>query len=278
MRHWNTEFDVNNPQLVSVIDEAPCWSAPFGEVLLNTVRLKRDITVLDVGSGTGYPLVQLADRLGSSARLYGLDPWSGGNERVRLKIRERQLSHLAVLRGSAERLPLVSDAVDLLISNNGLNNVQDLDRSLAECYRVCRAGAQLVITVNLPHTMHEFYRVFVRVLQQHRVPDAASLVDAHIRAKRLPLTDFTRAIKRVGFEVMQVHESVFYWRYLDGSALLSDYVIRLAFLGSWKELVPEAQRQAVFTDLEQALNTQAADAGEFRLTIPFVCIDAQKSV
>ncbi len=40
------------------------WSAPFGLRLLDVVPLDPAATVLDVGCGTGFPLLELAHRLG----------------------------------------------------------------------------------------------------------------------------------------------------------------------------------------------------------------------
>lgn len=69
------KFDSNDPILISIMDELPLWSAPFGLKLLEWVVMKPNMNVLDLGCGTGFPLIELANRLGPSCRLYGLDPW-----------------------------------------------------------------------------------------------------------------------------------------------------------------------------------------------------------
>jgi len=35
-------------------------------------------------------------------------------------------------------MPLEDDFFSLIVSNNGLNNVEDLEATLAECYRVMK--------------------------------------------------------------------------------------------------------------------------------------------
>ncbi|HTX88990.1 MAG TPA: class I SAM-dependent methyltransferase, partial [Bacteroidales bacterium] len=55
-------------------DELPLWSAPFGLTLLETVRLRKNINILDIGSGGGFPMLELAERSGPSCRVYGVDP------------------------------------------------------------------------------------------------------------------------------------------------------------------------------------------------------------
>jgi precorrin-6B methylase 2 len=55
------------------IDELPIWSAPFGLKLLNYIGYKPNITALDIGFGTGFPLIEIAMRLGKESTIYGID-------------------------------------------------------------------------------------------------------------------------------------------------------------------------------------------------------------
>ena len=55
-------------------DEFPFWSAPFGIKLLDMINYRRGITALDIGFGTGFPLVELAMRLGPTCTVRGIDP------------------------------------------------------------------------------------------------------------------------------------------------------------------------------------------------------------
>ena len=58
--YLNFNFEANNSDFVSVYDELPLWSAPFGMTLLETIKLKENAKVLDVGCGTGFPLLEIA--------------------------------------------------------------------------------------------------------------------------------------------------------------------------------------------------------------------------
>jgi len=61
--YLKTNYDLNNAETVSVVDELPLWSAPFGLRLLDKIKYKKNITAFDIGSGLGFPLLEVAMRL-----------------------------------------------------------------------------------------------------------------------------------------------------------------------------------------------------------------------
>jgi arsenite methyltransferase len=271
LRPLEVAFD--DPALVSSFDELPLWSAPFGLALLDTVRLRPDLTALDVGCGTGFPLIELAQRLGSRSRVFGLDPWKGALSRAKQKLRQLGLENVALLDASAERIPLGAGSVDLVVSNNGLNNVQDLDAALGELARVSGAGAQLVFTFNLPETMREVYEPLSEILHD----DAAlGRLRDHVFSKRKPVGFMREQVERAGFEVAGVREDRFALRFADGTAMFEHFFMRLAFIPPWLELVEEPRRIPVFLELEKRLNAAASALGGLALSVPFACFDCRR--
>jgi hypothetical protein len=81
-QYLRAQYNLNDPACISIIDDLPFWSAPFGIKLLDIVRYKKNIRSLDIGFGLGFPLMELAMRLGPSSKVYGIDPWKAGTERT----------------------------------------------------------------------------------------------------------------------------------------------------------------------------------------------------
>ena len=123
-KYLNSDFDF--VKYIDVADESPIWSAPFGLKLLDYVNYKTNISALDIGFGTGFPLTEIALRLGDSSIVYGIDPWKDAIKRVNKKIDYYGLSNVRIIEGVAESIPLDNDSVDLIISNNGINNVTEV--------------------------------------------------------------------------------------------------------------------------------------------------------
>lgn len=266
----------DNPAAVSALDDCSLWSAPFGLAVLERVPLARGMQVLDFGCGTGFPLLELSQRLGASCALYGLDPWEPALERARFKISARGIANVTLVSGNAEQMPFADSFFDLIVSNNGINNVERQQGALAECFRVGKPGATMILTYNLPMTMKEFYNVFEESLRFRNLPQLVEVMNEHITHKRRPLSVMTEWTINAGFLIEATEEDTFLVRYTDGSAFLNAYDIRSFWAPAWKEILPESERADFFRVLEHRLNDYAQAHNGLELTIPFAVIVARK--
>ena len=271
-----SEFDVRDPRVVSAIDDLPLWSAPFGLKLFETIELRRGMRALDVGCGIGFPIVDLSQRLGPTCTVVGIDPWTAALDRLREKMRTWGVANVEIMEGVVEELPFEDGTFDLVTSNNGTNNVDDEAKAFAEIARVSKADAQFVFTVNLPETMIEFYRVYRNVLWARGLEKAIARMDEHIFQKRKPVPHVRAQVEGAGFDIRNIHEDKFTFRYTDGTAMLNHYFIRLSFADGWKAILEPDEVGPVFDDIELALNEVAARHGVLEMTVPFICVDCQK--
>ncbi len=278
MTHYlNTNYDINDKETVSVIDELPLWSAPFGLKLLEKVKYRKNITALDIGSGLGFPLLEVAMRLGNSCKVYGIDPWEVAVERIKTKIKIYGIYNVEIISGVAEKIPLPNNSVDLVFSNNGLNNVDDINKVISECSRISKTGSQLVFTYNTNKTMIEFYSVMEDVLHEKNMTNELTLMNEHIHKKRKPVEEFIRLLNNKGYIINEISPEKFEYKFIDASAMLNHFLIKLAFIESWKSIVSKERQREIFNDIEKRLNTLADQSGLLRLTIPFVLIDCVKA-
>lgn len=267
-------YDLDDPAVVAAIDDAPVWSAPFGLALLDAVRPRPGLRALDVGSGLGFPTVELAQRLGPTSHVTGLDPWRAANARARAKARAWGLDNLTITEGRAERMPFADASFDLVVSNNGINNVDEDRQACREIARVARPGAKVLLTLNLPDTMREFYAAYRHVLAARGLGALLPALEVHIFHKRKPLAYVEGALREAGLAVQAVRHDVFTLRYADAAAMLDSPLIRLAFRPAWEQVADGQDAAAIFTDLAAALDRQAAPAGCVELTVPWVLIEA----
>jgi arsenite methyltransferase len=274
--YLSANADIQNRDFVSCIDELPLWSAPFGLSLLEVIEMKAGLRVLDVGCGCGFPLIELAQRLGRTCRLTGIDPWETALDRVRLKILHNGITNVEVVCCKAETMPFRDGYFMLIVSNNGLNNVEDPEKAFLECSRIAASGAQFVITQNLEGSMIEFYSIYEKVLSEKRLHAEIVALKNHIYQKRRPVKKVVAMLEKNRFTVGRLIEKSFFLRFLDAEAMFNHSFVRFWFADSWGKIIPADRQDEVFTRVERELDKLASERGEIRLTIPYVVMDCRR--
>jgi len=273
-KYLSNDFDLI--EFVNVYDECSIWSAPFGLKLLDYIDYKPNISALDIGFGTGFPLTEIALRLGESSTVYGIDPWTDAIIRANKKIEYYRITNIKIFEGVAESIPLKDNSVDLIVSNNGINNVSDINQVISECSRIIKSGGQFVQTMNLDKSMFEFYGQLEKVLYDLSMSTEIELMRRHIYEKRRPLDEMISMIQNHGFIIKDLEHDQFNYKFSNGTAMLNHYFIRLAFMDSWIKILPKNKLEQIFDTIEMRLNDQAKMLGSIKLSIPFVLINAIK--
>lgn len=275
-KYLTTEFDSESPELIHALDEISLWSAPFGIELLENINYKSGIKVLDIGFGTGFPLMELAFRLGDTAKIYGIDTWEEAIKRVKEKIKFHKLTNIQIIKGGAEAIPLGDESVNLITSNNGINNVEHIEKVISECSRILKPGGQFIQTMNLDGSMIEFYDQLRTVLDEMGLEKEISLMYQHITKKRPSLDFISSLLQKNNFEIEEIKHHQFNYRFASGTAMLNHYFIRLAFMESWIKLLPTNKVEQIFDRIETRLNQIAEKERGIKLSIPFVLINSVK--
>jgi arsenite methyltransferase len=270
------EADFSSPRVVAAYDEVPLWSAMFGLFLLDEVPIAGVKLALDVGCGTGFPLIELAERLGPGAHVHGIDPWTGGLARAREKIANRATPNVTLHDGSATALPFADGTFDLVVSNLGVNNFENPAAAMRECRRVAKPGARLALTTNLQGHMHELYAIFDEVLQQAGDDDARARLREHI-SHRATIASLRTLLEEGGYSVRRVLERTGRMRFAGGTALFNHHFIKLGFLDAWKKIVPGREAET-FERLRRRLDAVALRRDALTLTIPMVYVEASVGI
>jgi malonyl-CoA O-methyltransferase len=159
-------------------DHAAVLQREIADRLLDRLEVMRLVPqrLLDVGCGTGYDLRKLARRY-PRARLLGLDIAEPMLQRARRGIGawNRARGRCAFACGDAERLPVATAAVDLLLSNLSLQWC-DPPAAFTEARRVLRPGGLYLFTTFGPDTLRELRAAWQAV---DPLPHVHGFLDMH---------------------------------------------------------------------------------------------------
>jgi len=139
---------------------AMVWSSRVAKLrlrdrLLDSLSLKGDERILDVGCGRGLLAIGAGKRLGKTGRVVGVDVWNpldlSGNtaEAARANVKlEGVADCVRIEDGDARKLVYPESSYDVVVSSLAIHNIPDhTERSQAirEMYRVLKPGGKLVI-------------------------------------------------------------------------------------------------------------------------------------
>ena len=269
------EIDFRRSDFGELHDELPLWSAPFGLRMLEHVPIRGGQTVLDVGAGTGFLTLELAQRCGPRSKIIAVDPWTAGMARLRRKLENLDLDNVTLLEQDASTLDLPNESVDVIVSNLGINNFDDVEAVLRTLLRVAKPGSRLILTTNLQGHMAEFYEVLRSTLIELGQQDRLPVLDRHVE-HRGTVDSIATMLRNAGFAIVETETDSFRMRFADGTSLLRHYLIRLGFIQEWKSIPNPEMINATFDRLEDSLNALATRQGEVTLTVPIACIQATK--
>jgi demethylmenaquinone methyltransferase/2-methoxy-6-polyprenyl-1,4-benzoquinol methylase len=133
-------------------------------------------SVLDCCCGTADLTMELAERVGPSGEVIGVDFAEQMLARGRVKIDKKGLDQASLISGDALDLPFPDDRFAAATAAFGLRNVADLERGVGELVRVVRPGGKVVcleITTPDQGALARFHRVWFDRL----VPAVGRMVD-----------------------------------------------------------------------------------------------------
>jgi ubiquinone/menaquinone biosynthesis C-methylase UbiE len=115
--------------------------------LVADARLRTGISVLDLGSGTGYPALLGAQTVGAAGSVIGLDLADLMLDAARRKASFLSLSNITFRTGDVTTLPFEGASFDAVTSRFCLMFLPEIQKAVAEIQRVLKPGSWLSAAV-----------------------------------------------------------------------------------------------------------------------------------
>jgi SAM-dependent methyltransferase len=101
--------------------------------------------VLEIGPGTGYYTLDLAEWVGPAGAVEIFDLQREMLDHTMRRVAERGLENVHDTQGDAQRLPYETDSFDAAVLITVLGEIPDQDAALREIKRVLKPGGRLVV-------------------------------------------------------------------------------------------------------------------------------------
>lgn len=115
------------------------------EKILNQIKLSKNMTAADFGSGSGGWVVPLAKRL-EDGKVFAIDILEEPLSVLRAKIKSEKKFNIEIIKTDIEQnSKLLSKSCDLVLMTNILFEVENKEKVLSEGKRVLKEGGRILI-------------------------------------------------------------------------------------------------------------------------------------
>lgn len=112
--------------------------------VMKRMQVEEGAMALDVCCGTGDWAISLAEEIGTSGEIIGLDFSENMLSVAKQKKEEHNIKQLQFIHGNAMEMPFKDNTFDYVTIGFGLRNVPDYLTVLQEMYRVVKPGGKVV--------------------------------------------------------------------------------------------------------------------------------------
>jgi ubiquinone/menaquinone biosynthesis C-methylase UbiE len=241
------------------------WSTPFAEALLDQLDLHPGLSILDIACGDGVPAFYLAEQVGPTGRVLGVD--LSLHQIARAQARQgRHLPWLRFERGDMRALPFSVPVFDRITGNlsvmffrpNRFETVQELLLHL-------KPGGQVALSFPSLGTFDSLWQRIGREMAERQLTVERQRLALYV-AERPSASDGRQWLETLGLERIVVSERPLEVASGPGRQFLNHPLLRGGFLDDAYECFDDSRTA------DQVMNAVADDLSSFAPLIAQRCV------
>ena len=126
------------------LSETSCCLSCGGAI--NHAKPQPGEVCVDLGSGRGNDVIRLAEEVGETGYVYGIDISEGMVTKAKVNLSKFEVRNAEILQAELEKLPLQNNSVNLVISNCTINHATNKQAVWNEIYRILKSGNRFVVS------------------------------------------------------------------------------------------------------------------------------------
>jgi ubiquinone/menaquinone biosynthesis C-methylase UbiE len=111
------------------------------EALISQMPIQKNHTLLDVGAGSGFFTIPMAES--TFSKVYAMDPDRRMLSVIEVKAKEKGLTNIELIQDYIENLSIQNNSIDFVIASLILHEVSSLTKALSNIFEVLKTGGHL---------------------------------------------------------------------------------------------------------------------------------------
>ncbi len=112
------------------------------ETLISQMPIEKSHTLLDIGAGTGFFTIPMAEN--TSNKVYAMDPDRRMLSIIEDKAKEKGLTNIELMQDFIENLSIEDHSIDFVMASLILHEVSSLTKALSNIFNVLKSGGHLL--------------------------------------------------------------------------------------------------------------------------------------
>jgi len=113
---------------------------------INYAKAKPGEVCVDLGSGRGTDVLRMADEVGDTGFVFGIDISEGMLEKARQNAAKLEVENVCFIQSELEKIDLADSSADLVISNCTINHAANKEAVWSEVFRILKKGGRFVVS------------------------------------------------------------------------------------------------------------------------------------
>jgi ubiquinone/menaquinone biosynthesis C-methylase UbiE len=161
---------------------------------INYAKLQKGEICVDLGSGRGTDVLTMADQVGETGFVYGIDISDGMLEKARKMAMKFDVKNVRFIQSDLCTIELPDDTADLIVSNCTINHASDKSAVWKEVFRIMKRGGRFVVS--------DIYAINPIPDEYHHDPVAIAECWAGAETKN----DYMEVLQSAGFSGLEILE------------------------------------------------------------------------
>ncbi len=243
----------------------PAWMEGWAKTLIERAGIGQGDRVLDVACGTGIVARRSVHLVGPDGKVAGLDA-DANMVRAAKQFAEREgIFSIEWHHGDALSIPVLTEAYDVVLCQQGLQFVRDRLGALQEMFRVMVPTGRLALSVWRSIDRCPFLAVLASVIEKYL--GSQSTAAFYASCSLTGREELKAFIAGAGFCDVRIYLEVQMARYPSLQRLLHGYLSVFPFFSEIAGM-PEKDRQWMLNEMIDLLSVFADDSG---LAVPMEC-------